>query len=154
MIRVVLAVLLATAILGAAHHAAERGGRARADALLRDEATAVAGAADRLAARNDAGAARTLTVRVPERRWGRPPATISVGDDVGWQIGNRTGAVETGVRLDAAAGRLRLGAGRHRLRLTLVERGRGLVVRVRRFMAEHGTTGPHVRTRTRASVSV
>lgn len=154
MIRVVLAVLLATAILGAAHDAAERGGRARAVALLRDEATAVAGAADRLAARNDAGAARTLDIRVPDRRWGRPGAAVRIGDDVRWRVGNRTGAVETDVRLRAVDGPLELGGGRHRLRLSLVERGRGHAVRVRRFMAENGTTAPYVRTRTRAGVSV
>lgn len=154
MIRVVLAVLLATAVLGVAHDAAEAGGRTRAVALLRDEATAVAAAADRLAARNDAGAARTLTVAVPERRWGRPAAAVRVGDVVRWRVGDRTGAVATDVDLRAPAGPLRLGGGRHRLRLTLVERGRGLVVRVRRFMAENGTTAAYVRTRTRAGVPV
>lgn len=154
MIRVVLAVLLATAILGAGHQAAERGGRAEAVTLVRDEARTVAAAADRLAARNDPGAARTVAVRVPRRRWGRPRASLRLGDDLRWRVGNRSGRVRTGVELRTPDGPLRLGGGRHRLRLSLVARDGDPAVAVRRFMAEDGTTAARVRTRQRARVSV
>lgn len=152
MIRVVLAVLLAAAIVGVTTSAAERGASARAVTLLRDEASSLAGAAERLAARNDAGAARTVVVEVPSRRWGRPTAHLRMNDSVRWRVGERTGSVGTDVSLRVDDGPIHLPAGSHRIRLRLVGRDGDPAVRLRRFIPEDATSPGDVRTRTRTGV--
>lgn len=148
MIRVLLAVVLAAALVGYALPAVEQARASRADTLARDELTDFRATAVQFAATNDpvpagtAGATLLVTVRVP-----RDTALgIGVGphdESLAWDRAGRT-RVETDIRFD---GTLWLReSGRHRLRLSLVERGRDRVVRVRRFKPERATTTARVRT--------
>lgn len=119
-LRTVLAVLLAGALLTVGLAAAERAAETRTATRLEETTSRLAGAADRLAARNDptrTGAARrTLTVRVP--RGGA--VRIDNGslrwrvDEGAWHRRRQRPSVTI-----LTAGRLTLPGGRHRLQLSL-----------------------------------
>ena len=143
-LRVVLAVLLSTALLGVALPAADTARSQRAATLAADEATDLAGTIDRFTRRNDAvvagadGATRLVTVRVPAGTALR----VQSGQLV-WTQGDRTHPVTTDVRL---VGDATLAAGRHRLRLSLHRRDGEPVVTVRRFKSEAEATASRVRS--------
>lgn len=143
-LRVVLAVLLSTALLGVALPAAETARSQRAATLAAEEATDLAAVADRFARRNDAvvaraeGATRLVAVRVPAGTTLRVESGRLV-----WTQGDRTHRVTTDVRL---AGDATLAPGRHRLRLSLYRRDGEPVVTVRRFKSEAETTPSRVRS--------
>lgn len=127
-VRVVLAVLLTGALLGAGVPAAERAGETRTATRLDETATGLADAVARLAARNDpapGGAARrTLTIGIPQGGALRvEPMAIR------WRVGGgpwHTRRPPERLAVDGQA--LRLPPGRYRLRLSLrTERGRPAV---------------------------
>jgi hypothetical protein len=151
-VRSTLAVLLAAALLGAAAPAVDRARDERAAARLATEADDIANAVRRLAGRNSAAASgreggtrQFLTVRVPAR------GTLLVrGAGAGSNRTSRTSALAW--RVDGGPwhdrppddewsgrslavrvpdGGLRLGPGRHRLRLSLA-RGPQRAVRIAR----------------------
>lgn len=145
MIRAVLAVALAVALLGVSLPAVEDVAIRRTNEEVRTALARFAGAAERLAATNDpapgagTGARTTVTVHVPEPGWGAAPATVHVGacpgradlpagDRLCWRVDDGTlHRRRTGVAL---RGDLTLGPGRHRLRLRLVGRDRVAVAEV------------------------
>lgn len=144
MIRLVLAVLLSTAIVATALPAIERGQRQRADTLATDELTDFRDAVDRFAVANDPapsgtrGASQVLTVRVPDG------VTFYVGGDgLTW----RRGAYDRRIYSEPAlAGNVTLeGPGRYRLQLSLVDDG-GATVVVRRFKSESAASRSRVWT--------
>lgn len=152
-VRVVVAVLLATALLGYALPAVEQARDSRADALARDELRTLGDAATRFAAENDPappGVADTrlvVEVRVPRG------TTLGVGvgphdGSLAWTRSGRpgwVGRVETDV---AFAGSFRLReAGSHRVEFTLVRAEEGLAVRVRTLKNEAEGRTARVRTR-------
>jgi hypothetical protein len=162
-IRVVLAVLLAAALLGAATPAIEDARVAATDRALGADLSRVGTAAETLAARHDAvrpgvgPARRTVRLVVPGRSWGRARATVTVGTEpsggrLEWQVGNRPSRtrridVELGVWRDGevVAGELRLGPGDHRLVLSLVRIDGRPAVAVRGFKSDTGRNSPRVR---------
>lgn len=148
MIRTVLAVVLAVALLSVSLPAVEDAAAHRSAERLRADLSTLADAAEGLVAHNDAlrgaGARAFVTVRVPDRGWAAAAGAVHVGRCPG--IADPTGrdrlcfsvgdgpprAVETGVDVRGTDGPLRLGGGRHRLRLRLAKRdGRPVV-----FVAE------------------
>jgi hypothetical protein len=149
-IRIVLAVLLGTALLGASLPVAERAERDRNAALATSELDALATEAELLAARNDPVAPRrspattTVTLRPP-----RPTFTdggrLHVADDrLVWvpRTGpNRTVRSEVPIRVDAP---LRIER-RTDLRLSLYRVDGGSVVRIRRARVEKASRAqpPH-----------
>ncbi len=137
MIRVVLAVALSVALLGASLPAAERAERDRNAAVATDELEDLARVADRLAAENDpvvpSATPATATVVVA------PPApTLTDGGRIVVADGRLAWVPATGDNRSAdPAARLRTPAplvlaDRTRLRLALVRTDDGPVVRVRR----------------------
>lgn len=143
-VRVVLAVLLSTAILATALPAADTARSQRAATLAAAETGTIATAADRLARENDAvaapgsGASTLVEVRVP------PRATVRLrAGRLAWTVGGRTHTVRPDVRL---VGTVRLDAGRHRLRLSLTRRDGEPTVSVRRFKSEPVATASRVRS--------
>jgi hypothetical protein len=148
-IRLLLAVGVTAALLGYALPAVEDARADRADALAREELTTLRDETARFAARNDAtapgvpGPARLVTVRVPRGtslRVGVGPR----GESLGWVREGRRGRVESDLRFDRLLHLVE--PGRHRLRVSLVRRDGGTVVRVRRFKPDKGTTPARVRT--------
>jgi hypothetical protein len=145
-IRVVLAVLLGTALLGASLAAAERAERDRNTALATDELDALATEAELLAARNDpvdpgrSPATTTVTLRPPE-------PTLTDGGRLHVAEGrlvwtprtgpNRTVRSEVPIRVEAP---LRI-ADRTDLRLSLYRVDGEAVVRVRRARIQKGRRG-------------
>ena len=155
MIRVVLAVALATALLGVSLPVAERVERDRNAALATNELQAVAHAADRLVARNDpvAGSgdpAESVVVLTP------PAPTLTDGGRVEIADDRLAWVPETGdERTVEAASTLRVEAPlvlaeRTRLRLRLVGAGGDPVVRVERARVENGSRNQTSRARTAA----
>lgn len=149
MIRVVLAVLLSTALLAVSLPAVDTARSQRAATLAAEQATELATTADRLARRNDAvpagvaGATRLLEVRVPAG------TTLRVHDGrLSWDQDGRTHRVETAVPL---GGDLVLPAGSHRVRVSLSRRDGRVVVVVRRFKPEAAATASRVRSQLHVS---
>lgn len=148
-VRLVLAVGVTTALLGYALPAVERAQADRADALAREELTALREELRQFAARNDAtahgvpGPTALVTVHVPRGtslRVGIGPR----GESLGWVRDGRLVHVETDHRFDRS---LRLdAAGRHRLRVSLVRNDGNTTVHVRRFKPEDEATPTRVRT--------
>ncbi|MEF8860939.1 MAG: hypothetical protein V5A40_04175 [Haloarculaceae archaeon] len=163
MIRVALAALLAAALLGVTMPVIGDARSSATDRTLGADLARVGNAAESLAARHDAvrpeaGPARlTVGLVVPERDWGRAPATVTVGgdpagDSLAWQVGDgprRSVGVGVELRVWRAGGpvdgSLRLGPGRHRLVLSLVRVDGSQVVAVRGFKSDTGRTSPRVR---------
>lgn len=170
MLRAVLAVALAVALLAASLPAIDRAQHDHADSQVRSQLERLVTVARALAARNDpvpvgnAGATRTLTLRLPARGWrsagvayvaiggvpGNATTDTSDGDVLAWRL---TGGPPRVVRVEDIAihtisdGRVAPDgrplvvreSGRHRVELSLVRhRGRPVVL-VRRFKSEDGT---------------
>lgn len=178
MLRAVLAVALAVALLAASLPAVDGARRDHAASQVRSQLERLATAARDLAARNDpvpvgnAGATRTVTLRLPARGWhsagvayvaiGGSPENDTTdtpeGDVLAWRLVGgpprvlRVEGVDlrtvmvAGDRLAPDGRPLVLrGSGRHRVELSLVRhRGRPVVL-VRRFMPENGTNGTRAR---------
>lgn len=139
MIRTVLAVLLAVALLGLSLPAADAAARDQVATRVAEEVGALAAAAERLAGGNDpvapgtGGARRTVTLAVPHDRLVGPGATALVGGcpaaDLCYRVGRGppTG-VPASIEVRPAADQLVLGAGAHRLRLRYVRAPTGPAV--------------------------
>ena len=153
MIRVVLAVALSAALLGASLPAAERAERDRNAAVATDELEELARTADRLAAENDpvvpAATPATATVIVAP-----PVPTVTDGgrivvddDRLAWvPATGEARSVDTAARLRTPAPLVV--ADRTRLRLALVRTDDGPTVRVRRARrarVEEGSRGQTAR---------
>jgi hypothetical protein len=143
-LRYVLAVVVAVAVVGVALPAIERAElRHDGDRLGRD-ARRVATATDRLAATTDPGGRELVTVGLPEREPGeaRYLWVDPLTDTVRWRV---DGSRERRLRVDAdlLAGVTLREAGRHRLAIEHVRRGgrRGLVVR--EFKSERSATAAY-----------
>lgn len=158
MIRVILAVLLSTAIVATVMPAVEQGHGARAKVLAREEVTTLRDTLERFARRNDpvvpeeGGATRPVTVRVPDEVTVRLGGTTSDAESgtvtpTGTVLRWTRGAVSHRVRADVRlVGSLSLGPGRHRLRLRYVWLDGRPTVTVRRFKSEGAAIRPRVRT--------
>lgn len=156
MIRAVLAVALAVALLGVSLPVVEEAGRAHSDAQVENQLDRVESAAQALRARSVAAtqgvtARRTLLLSLPERTWAHPGlARLTVpapGDRVGvtWRV---EGGTEHSRRLlggDVVGppGGLTLRAG-GTARVALLLRPNGTVQLWRlNFIAERGATAAH-----------
>ncbi len=129
MLRTVLAVVLAVALLGVSLPAADAAVREQVATRLAKHVGALADAAERLAAGNDpvaparGGARRTTTLPVPHDRLLGPGGTAVVGAcpgaaDLCYRVGDGPlTAVGSTVDVRATSDALRLPAGEHRLRL-------------------------------------
>jgi hypothetical protein len=160
MLRVVVAVALATAILAVSLPAIDAAGRDRTSATVTDEVDALETAvrdlqhSDGAVPQGTSGARRVVTVRLPDRGWasarlaylavgGRPGASCVDRTEtaLAWQVVD--GPVQTrrlpGVQLEHADGDgdddplVLREPGKHRLVLTLVERAGDRTVRVQRL---------------------
>jgi len=142
-IRIAVAALLTTALLGVGLPAAETARSERAATLARDELTELRETMARFETRNDAtrpglpSATRPYTLRVPAG------VTVRLGvgpqnESMRWSRGERRGRVETDLPL---ADTLRLTGGTHRLRLRLVRVDGKVRIRVQRFKSDPATTG-------------
>lgn len=150
MIRVVLVVALATALIAAATPAIDAGRTDRTATRLSSAADRLERAASSLVERDDPtardlrGARRTLEVHLPERSWsavgvvhftigGRRSSVVDTRDVISYRIGGgSTRTVRLPVDLRVRDGPLVLREpGRHRLRFTLLRDG-GPVVLVER----------------------
>lgn len=143
MIRVVLAVLLGTALIGASLPAAERAERDRNAALATDELTMLATEAERLAARNDPverggrPATVTVTVRPPEPTLTDGGRLHLADDRLVWaprEGPNRTVRSEVPLRVDAPL----IIDSRTEVRLSLHRTEGETVVRIRRAEVQKG----------------
>lgn len=147
-VRVVVAVLLAAALLGYALPAVDRAHVSRADALARDELEDLGDATERFATGNAppppgvAGASRVVDVRVPRG------TTLAVGvgprgASLAWTRPGRAGwvgRIGTSVAFD---GPLRLrAAGTHRIEFTVVRADAGPQVSVGRVASTSGAERP------------
>ena len=148
-IRVVVTVLLAAALVGVALPAAETARDDHAVALARDELVDFRASAAQFVAGNDppppgvAGPSLLVTVRVPDG------VTLRVGvgprsESLTWRREGRAGRVETDLPFESSL-TLRE-QGRHRLRLTLVADG-AVTLRVRRAHGRHSPASPHSHAR-------
>lgn len=142
MIRTVLAVVLAVALLAAAVPAVEEGRTARTATHLDRVGDRIERAARSLRAHEDptrpdvAGARRVVRLRLPTRSWTAADASLWIDgstDRIGYRIGGRPprGRTLRGLDLRTPTGRVVLdGPGPHRLALSLVlADGVGVVVR-------------------------
>ncbi|WP_254543351.1 DUF7311 family protein [Halomarina pelagica] len=141
MLRVVLAVLLAVALVGASLPAVERARVASSDAAVEREATALATAVERACADSDPvtpggpGARRVVTLALPARSWGHAGVErVRVTPrGVRWRV---RGGARHRLRFDGPAALDRpielRGAGRHRLRVACERRAGRAVAVVRR----------------------
>lgn len=153
MIRLVLAVVLAAAVLGTTLPVLEEARAGRTATLTRAELVAFVDATDRFAATSDpvpfgSGAARrTLTLRLPVVGWAGEAMTVTFdgGTGVEWRVGDRTGTVETHLPVRGVDGPLALRGGGHRLVVRYGLTPDGPVVLVRAFKDEDGTTPARVR---------
>lgn len=150
MIRVVLGVVLAAALVGVSLPALEVADRTTAATRTEATATDLAATVERFAVANDpvrageAGARRVVTVRLPAG------ASLRVGTRLRWRADGRSGHAHPPPPIETPGdGVLTLGGGTHHLRLGYVERPAGPVVTVRRFKPEAGTTPARVRERCR-----
>ena len=156
MIRVVVAVALATALLGASLPAAERVERDRNAALATNELQELATAADRLVATNDPVSAsgtpaESIVVVAPPTPTLTDGGRVEVADDrLAWlpETGDeRTVGAAATLRVDEPLVLAEL----TRLRLRLVGTDDGPVVRVERARIEGGSRGQTPRVRTAPS---
>lgn len=156
MIRVVVAVALATALLGASLPAAERVERDRNAALATNELQELATAADRLVATNDPVSAsgtpaESMVVVAPPTPMLTDGGRVEVADDrLAWlpETGDeRTVGAAATLRVDEPLVLAEL----TRLRLRLVGTDDGPVVRVERARVEDGSRGQTPRARTAPS---
>ena len=156
MIRVVVAVALATALLGASLPAAERVERDRNAALATNELQELATAADRLVATNDPVSAsgtpaESMVVVAPPTPTLTDGGRVEVADDrLAWlpETGDeRTVGATATLRVDEPLVLAEL----TRLRLRLVGTDDGPVVRVERARIEDGSRGQTPRARTAPS---
>ena len=156
MIRVVVAVALATALLGASLPAAERVERDRNAALATNELQELATAADRLVATNDPVSAsgtpaESIVVVAPPTPTLTDGGRVEVADDrLAWlpETGDeRTVEAAATLRVDEPLVLSEL----TRLRLRLVGTNDGPVVRVERARVEDGSRGQTPRARTAPS---
>lgn len=161
MLRVVVAVALATALLGASMPAVESARTDHAHGRVDIELEALAATAARLQDRNDPvppdvqGASRTVVVHLPDGAWTSgdiaylvvpgptskyPPGTVRYR-----VAGGRERTRSTGVPLVGPPGGLRMAGGRHRLVLEYTRRADEPVVLVRHpdFKSDAGTTPGH-----------
>lgn len=170
MLRVVLAVAIAAALLGTAIPVVEDARVTKAQIGVETELERLERAAKRLVARNDIlpgdapGARRVIVLRLPERRWGSrglavlrfpPPGSLK---DPSWRIGERPLEVwRPDVTLGGASGGVSLReGGRTKLVLTLHRIDGEPVVIVSRpdFISEGAATETHARTQDPASRTV
>lgn len=141
MIRVVLAVVLATALLGVSLPIAERAERDRNAALATGELERVGDRAERLAARNDPVAAEaepaatTLVVTAPTPTFTEGGRLTIANDRLVWQPHageNRTVKIDVRLRVEASL----VVTDRARVRLSLVGTESNPVVHVERTRVE------------------
>lgn len=163
-LRVVVAVALATALLGASMPVVEDARVAQGDARVAGALDRVERAATELRARNDAladreaAATRELTLHLPSGTWGTAglarldlDSTDGPGSRVTWRVRGGSDHVRhlTGVTLapDEGANR-RLTGGRVTVRLELVRRDghRRVLLAVPDFTTDRATSRGHVRT--------
>jgi len=156
-LRVVVAVLLAVAVLGTSLPAVDAARVEAADTHLHGELTAVRTAVADLLVRDDPasgpGARRVVTVDVPGRSWGHAETErVALGGGVlAWRVdGGRRHTLRAPGRLRVADGSAVLvlrRPGQHRLTLALARDERGPVVTVHHtFKPENGTSATHART--------
>lgn len=158
MIRVVLAVVLTTALLGASLPAIDDARRDHTDAAIRAELRTVERAATSLLETDDPtddGARRVVTVRLPTRSWTDArteevtigPATDGRGGRFSWTVAGGTRQVrrlaEVPLRTPDGDPVSLTGTGRKRLVLSLDGSSAEPVVTVRRFTRDHGPTRAH-----------
>lgn len=139
-VRIVLAVLLAVALLGAGLPAAERAGETRTATRLEETTARLASAAERLAMRNDptrSGAARqTVRLQVP------PQGRLRIGPDaLAWRVSEGAWHYRRPpLELVTGHGPITLAPGRHRIRLSLqLRRGTPVVAVTRSPEIETGS---------------
>ena len=153
MIRVLLAVLLATAIVGVSLSAVQTADRTRAATRTHAAASTLADALDRVATDEDPvpagepGANRVLTVRLPagSRLHVGTGGDRRGGGTLRWNAGGRAGRLHLSVALAVPAGEpVELRGGTHRLRVGYVACPDGSRVTVRRFKTDAGTTPTRV----------
>lgn len=158
MLRVVLAVTLAAALVAVAAPVVETARVDHANAAVAAELDRLDGAARTLSDRNDApppgvaGARRVLTLHLPSRSWGSAglarlsiPGTGAEENRSSWRVeGGRVRRYEASLPLRGRDGPLRLtDGGTTRLVLTLGRVGDERVVLVHDFKSERGTTPRH-----------
>ena len=158
MLRVVLAVAVAAALVGIAAPVVETARVDRANAAAAAELDRLDSAAETLRDRNDVpppgvtGARRVLTLHLPSRSWGSAglarlsiPGADAEDDRISWRVdGGRVRRYDASVPLVARDGPLRLNdGGRRRLVLSLRRLGDERVVLVHDFKSERGTTPRH-----------
>lgn len=130
MYRAVLAVVLAAALVGAAAPGIDQARRTATDATVSDQLAALDAAAQRLAATDDPvagpGARRVVSLRIPDETWtdaGVDRVTLRWTEDGGavaaWARADGTHQQTLDAPLRPAGEVLRLGPGRHVLRLRL-----------------------------------
>lgn len=159
MLRVVVTVMLAVAVLGASLPSLASVRVERADAAVHKELTTVRATVADILTRDDAvsepGARRVLTIRLPERSMGSAEVVrvvLGAGpreDLLVWRVRGGEGRhlrVPGPVTHRGHPLELRQ-AGRHRLVFGLVPDGAGRTVTVRRFKAETATSESHARIR-------
>lgn len=176
MIRAVLAVALAAALVGFALPVVDEARRDRADRLVRSEVATIERAADSLLAADEttpgAGARRVLSVSLPEASWtvaGVDYLAIHGGPDnpeggpgISYAVGGRTRRIAVDALLYAPDGPVRIaGGGERRVVLELVRIDGRPAIAVRSgapdgraerpllpgFMPEAGTRRDHVHPR-------
>lgn len=152
MIRAVLAVVLAAALLAASLPAIDDARRERTGTAVHEEVDRLVDAARRMAATDDpgAGARRVLVVRLPAEGWtaARVDAlAFRENGTVAWTVGGRTSERRPPIALRSAGdGALILrGAGPHRLVLSLDGTVAHPVVTVRRFNPQEAARVAHAR---------
>lgn len=159
MLRAVVTVMLAVAVLAASLPLVTAVRVERADAAVNRELTAVSATVADLLARDDAvsgpGARRVVTIRLPERSMGSAGVVrvvLGAGpreDLLAWRIrgGDRRHLRAPGPVTHRGHPLELRRAGRHRLVFGLVPDGAGRTVTVRRFKAETATSESHARIR-------
>ncbi len=154
MIRPLLAVLLAAAILGVSLPAIDHAERERSATRTSAAAATLADRIDRFAAQNDpvapgmAGASSVVTLALPRG------ATVEFRDGIRWRAGGRAGLLRTDPALRTPSDPLELRGGDHRLELGHVRCPDGPVVTLRRFKSDDGTTPSRVPERPLPDVCV
>lgn len=159
MIRAVLSVLLAAALLGASFPAIDAARQDHSETAIRTQLDRVERAATAMLATDDptdAGARRLVTLRLPAKSWtdaGTESVRIgSASDGSGgrftWSVDGDTRGVrhlpDVPIRTERDAGVLTLaGPGRHRLVLSLDGTATDPVVTVRTFTRDGGASGAH-----------
>lgn len=160
MIRVVLAVVLTTALLGVSLPAIDDARRDHTETTVRTELQRLERAATNLLDMDDPtddGARRVVTIKLPARSWTDVGiACVAVGPARTGSGGRLTWAVEGGTRRVRRLPRIPIrtadgdaltinASGRHRLVLSLDGVRRDPVVTVRRFTNHEEPTGVHAR---------